>query len=219
MQLQETTKTLKQILFVRHGQSTGNARHEDPLQIGDHNLKLTNLGQTQAREAGEIMGGKTLRNSLIYCSPYRRARETCQYALEAVGLKDKVRVYEDPRLREVEHGFEDVASQEAMRAIHGWFYYRFQGGESPADCYDRTSAALESIYRQVARKNAETVVIFSHGLTIRCAITRFLHLSVEDFESMSNPKNGAIITLDCVGTPEPPIFTQGKWKVHGISLR
>lgn len=39
--------------------------------------------------------------------------------------------------REVDHGYEDLQAQEAKRERHGWFYYRFNGGESPADCYDR----------------------------------------------------------------------------------
>ena len=32
-------------------------------------------------------------------------------------------------------------AQTELRRTHGWFYYRFHGGESPADCFDRTSEA------------------------------------------------------------------------------
>jgi broad specificity phosphatase PhoE len=60
--------------------------------------------------------------------------------------------YEDPRLREVEFGYDEVEGQHERRKKHGWFYYRFYGGESPADCFDRTSSFLESMMRQVTRK-------------------------------------------------------------------
>ena len=106
-----------------------------------------------------------------------------------------MRVYEDPRLREVEHGYTDVRAQEALRRTHGWFYYRFEGGESPADCYDRTAGFLESMMRQKDRKKASQVLIVTHGLTVRCFAMRFLHLRVEDFDRMLNPANCDIITM------------------------
>jgi len=185
---------LEKLILVRHGQSTGNSREEDPNLIGDHNLRLTQKGIEQAQDAGKRIGSKLFEDGLVYTSPYRRARETCGNAI-VVSTVNKVRVFEDPRLREVEHGYDDVSFQEAQRAIHGWFYYRFKGGESPADCYDRSSTFIDSLCRQADRKNKNSAIIFSHGITIRCLITRFLHLSVEQFENMANPFNGAVITI------------------------
>jgi broad specificity phosphatase PhoE len=184
---------LKRIIMVRHGQSTGNAGIEDSNIVGDHNLRLTTTGIVQAQEAG-MQINYDMDNALVYTSPYRRTRETCQQAIIGSGAKN-VRVFEDPRLREVDHGYDDVEAQEEKRKIHGWFYYRFSGGESPGDCYDRTSLAIDSIIRQAIRKNKDTAIIFSHGLTIRCIVARFLHLTVEEFEQMANPKNGAIIEI------------------------
>ena len=122
--------------------------------------------------------------------PYRRTRETLANIYDGAGLAppdDARGIYEDPRLREVEHGYEPAATQEELRKTHGWFYYRFKGGESPADCYDRTSSFLESMMRQVERKKADRVLIVTHGLTIRCFVMRFLHLSVEEFDVLANP--------------------------------
>jgi broad specificity phosphatase PhoE len=209
---------LRRILMVRHGQSTGNAGIEDPNIVGDHNLRLTEKGRCQARIAGTKIGTEVLEQALVYCSPYRRTRETCQFAIEG-SMAQNVRVFEDPRLREVEHGYDDVEAQEEKRKIHGWFYYRFSGGESPGDCYDRTSQAIDSITRQAIRKNKSCAAIFSHGLTIRCAVARFLHLTVEEFEQMANPKNGEIIEIAHHNTLSNPVFTRGKWGVEGITLR
>jgi len=130
-----------------------------------------------------------------------------------------VRVFEDPRLREVDHGYVDVAAQEGSRRTHGWFYYRFHGGESPADCYDRTSAFLESLMRQAARKQADRVLVVTHSLTIRCFVMRFLHLAVEDFDRMAGPANGAVVTLARREELPSPVFTSGRWGVADLPLR
>lgn len=107
-----------------------------------------------------------------------------------------VRVYEDPRLREVEHGYRSVEEQESLRQIHGWFYYRYEGGESPADCYDRCATFIENLLDHVRRKDGvRQVFICTHGLTARLLVMRFLYLTVEQFESMKNPDNCDVITI------------------------
>jgi broad specificity phosphatase PhoE len=140
--------------------------------------------------------------------------------LEGANLAEgAVRIFEDPRLREVEHGYTDVALQEEKRKAHGWFYYRFQGGESPADCYDRTSGFLESLMRQAERKQADRALVVTHSLTIRCFVMRFLHLTVEQFDTMAGPANCDVITLAHKGEIEHPMFTSGRWAVTGLRLR
>ena len=130
-----------------------------------------------------------------------------------------MRVYEDPRLREVEHGYDEVAAQEDLRKVHGWFYYRFRGGESPADCYDRTSNFLESMMRQAERKDTDHVLIVTHGLTIRCFVMRFLHLTVEQFDALANPPNCAIVTVAARTALASPQFSSGHWGVEGLAIR
>src|SRR5947209_993399 len=122
------------IKLVRHGESLANVGEADPAEVGDHTIPLTERGVEQARDAGRRVGADYLEGALAYCSPFRRARETLAELLEGAGIpRERVRVYEDPRLREVEHGYTDPGPQEALRRAHGWFYYRFHGGESPAD--------------------------------------------------------------------------------------
>jgi broad specificity phosphatase PhoE len=168
-------------------------------------------------------GADFLRGALAYVSPYRRTRETLSGVLEGSGLAPdelrQMRVFEDPRLREVEHGYEPVEPQEALRKTHGWFYYRFKGGESPADCYDRTSSFLESLMRQVERKQAEHALVVTHGLTIRCFAMRFLHLTVEQFDSLANPANCDVITIGDRTALADCQFISGRWGVTGLRLR
>jgi broad specificity phosphatase PhoE len=208
------------IRLVRHGESLANVGTVIPAEVGDHSIALTTKGTQQAREAGEHIGAGFLKGALAYCSPFRRARETLAALLEGAGIpREEVRVYEDPRLREVDHGYADVEGQESLRQLHGWFYYRFNGGESPADCYDRTSGFLDSLMRQAERKGAERVLVVTHGLTIRCFVMRFLHLTVEQFDQLANPHNCDIITLGPKEAIEKPLFSTSKWGVSGLCLR
>lgn len=208
--------------LVRHGESEANTGRLATYEVGDHAIPLSERGSEQAREVGRTLGRDFVDGALAYSSPYRRTRETLQGIYEGSGVPPAERqsgLYEDPRLREVEHGYEPVEPQEDLRRTHGWFYYRFRGGESPADCYDRTSSFLESLMRQVERKRAERVLIVTHGLTIRCFVMRFLHLSVEDFDSLANPANGAIITLGEKSMLPGYEFSSGRWGVTGLTMR
>jgi broad specificity phosphatase PhoE len=209
------------IKLVRHGQSAANVGRASPQDVGDHNVELTELGHEQAEAAGRVLGAAFLRDALIYRSPYRRTRETCDDLLRGAGLAKAQwpEVYEDPRLREVEHGYYDYEAQTWDRVVHGWFYYRFRGGESPADCFDRVSTFLETLMRQVQRREPEHVVVVTHGLTIRCFVMRFLHLTVEQFEQLANPGNAAIVTIGPRDEIDEPTHVSGRWATTGLRLR
>jgi len=217
-----------ELLLVRHGQSEGNLEEGDinkvdPQQNGDYCLNLTPLGITQAENEGREIGSDFIRDALIYRSPYYRTRQTLDGIIKGAGIRtsDELVIYEDPRLREVEHGFhqttKDVRNQkDILRDIHGYFYYRYKGGESPADCYDRVATFLESMRRQMERKNKDKVLIVSHGLTIRCFVMRFLHLTVEEFDSMRNPANCAQVRIANIENIEEErrLFSSGTWAVE-----
>lgn len=205
------------IKLVRHGESLHNIGDINPQTSGDYDIPLTNDGREQARKVGKVLGSDFIENSLIYCSPYKRAAETLEEILTESGAsKSGLRVYEDPRLRELDHGYGNVETQQQHRSVHGWFYYRYEGGESPADCYDRTSMFLESMMRQVSRKGCKSVLIVTHGLSIRCFVMRFLHLTVEQFDQIKNPSNCDIITIGRTNMIEKPQFKSNNWAVTGL---
>lgn len=97
------------IKLVRHGESDANLGKVTSQEIGDHAISLSDHGHEQAREAGRAIGRQWLAGALVYCSPYRRTRETLAALLDGArdeeddDLRSAIRVYEDPRLREVEH--------------------------------------------------------------------------------------------------------------------
>ena len=237
-----------EIKLVRHGESLSNTREMNPREVGDHKIPLSPLGEQQAIKAGQFLkewmapqkpwGGwnKTVRGTgrraqrpenlpLIYCSPYQRTRQTLKGILEGSESPSDRKVYEDPTIRETERGYTDYheSMEEELRERehYGWFYYRFQGGESPADCYDRASLFLHSMDRQIERKNANKVLIVTHGLFMRCFIMRFMHMTVEEFEIIDNPKNCAVITIvgDKTKQIRAPMYENGRWGLYGIEWR
>src|SRR6185369_1046382 len=100
----------------------------DPRLVGEHGVPLSPEGETQAQAVGHTIGAEFLRDALVYHSPYLRARQTLDGIVAGAGLSDGAlathRRYEDPRLREVDHGYDPVAPQDELRKTHGWFYYR-----------------------------------------------------------------------------------------------
>lgn len=220
---------LKEIYLVRHGQSKQNTHEQDPQVIGDHRIELSDHGKQQAIHAGNKLSDilHHTHNTLVYVSPYKRCRETLKYIFKGAfsdndgNRPNELIVFEDARLREIERGYSPLEGQEQQRARHGWFYYRYAGGESAADCYDRTSNFLESMMRQVELNKAERVVIVSHGLTIRCFITRFLHLYIEEFDNLINPSNCDVITVTRNGDNDSVgdiINRHSKWKLRGMKI-
>jgi hypothetical protein len=52
--------------------------------------------------ARKLKSAQFLDNALVYCSPYKRTRQTLSNVMKGAGVQsDHIRVYEDPRLREI----------------------------------------------------------------------------------------------------------------------
>ncbi len=214
------------IKLIRHGESQQNTGEADATQIGDQNVALTEQGKQEAIAAGKEIGSEFLAGSLVYASPYIRTIQTLGHMFDGanfLALNTHTRIYTDPRLREMEWGIlkskSDIDREEELRDHFGWFYYRLKGGESPADVYDRASTFLESLFRQFERKRKRRAIIVSHGITIRCLVMRWFHLTVDQYHSLRNPGNCAIITITDKNYMKNPQFTSGKWGVTGLGIR
>ena len=103
-----------------------------------------------------------------------------------------------------------------MVAIHGHFYYRYHGGESPADCYDRVSGFLESFVRQIKKSQTQKALLVTHGLALRVFVMRLFHMTVEQFDAIANPRNGDIVTVAPKESLQAPQFTSKRWGVEGL---
>ena len=69
------------LIFIRHAQSTANARR---IWQGQLDFPLSPLGQEQASKAGESLRGTPVAS--VYSSPLSRAAETARIIAGTVGL-------------------------------------------------------------------------------------------------------------------------------------
>lgn len=193
------------IFLIRHGQSEGNADKQVYKNVPDYAVKLTEMGKVQSKIAGNelLTMINTCEKTAVYYSPFFRTIETLNNIAKSFpsGYFDKRWVREEPRLREQEwscrlspNGFD--FTQERERFCYGHFYYRFDGGESCADVYDRVSDFMDTLHRDFQKKDyPQNVLMVTHGMTLRLFIMRWFHKTVHEFEQWENPKNCEIFIL------------------------
>jgi broad specificity phosphatase PhoE len=190
------------IILLRHGQSLGNVDELAYCRIPDHALPLTELGERQARAAGatisELVGEGPV---AAYVSPYKRTKRT----FDLLGISAE-RIVTEPRVREQDWGnLQDPVQQEVLkhqRHAFGHFFFRLPNGESGADVDDRVAAFLDGLEVRLHsdETHPKTVLVVSHGLTIRLLCRRLFGWSIDLFESLSNPDTCEHRVLDHDGT-------------------
>ncbi|KAF2871353.1 histidine phosphatase superfamily [Massariosphaeria phaeospora] len=202
----------RMIILVRHAQSEGNKNRDIHQFIPDHRVKLTSNGWNQAEEAGRQLRSMLRPDDTLqfFTSPYRRTRETTEGILRTLTADDptpspfarhKIKVFEEPRLREQDFGNFQPCSAEMERmwqerADYGHFFYRIQNGESAADAYDRISGFNESLWRQFGDGDFPSVcVVVTHGLMTRVFLMKWYHWSVEYFEDLRNVNHCEFIVM------------------------
>lgn len=171
-----------QLILVRHGQSEGNvaaeaAQRDDLERIDvparDPDVSLSATGREQAAAVGRWMAAlaEDEQPEIVWSSPYRRARETAEVALEVAGLALDQRV--DERLRDRDMGVTDKLTAAGIRAAFpeeaerrdwlGKFYYRPPGGESWADVAMRVRAVLTDLANTEKHKR---VLVSGHDVVL-----------------------------------------------------
>ncbi len=174
--------TVTELVLVRHGQSTGNVARDRALALGaetidvdrrDPDVPLSPLGESQARALGSWLADEPgAVPEAVISSPYVRARQTTDLALEAAGVQRRVLV--DERLRDRELGVLDLLTglgvtnrfpEEAERRRWlGKLYYRPPGGESWADVALRLRSFLGDL--DAAAAGSQRVLVVSHDAVI-----------------------------------------------------
>ena len=191
------------ILLVRHGESEGNADHTLYRTKPDNLVRLTERGVIQAREAGSrirgIIGDKS--SVQLYVSPYERTLETAgeiRSAFESQILQTSI----EPRIREQEFGnlqtHEFELFRERQKAV-GRFWYRFPNGESGADVHDRVKSwwdeAVLGVNSRAKLPPVDTLVVVTHGITMRFVLSQLYGWSPTTFHSVWNAGNCDIYVL------------------------
>ena len=175
---------------MRHGETEWNATKRAQ---GQADLPLNDAGRRQAAEAARALATETV--EAVYASDLVRATDTAEAIAERHGLK----VIRDPRLREIDQGeWEGLTGPEIRRRWPGQWegsrhVERRPGGESPEEV---TRRALEALADIVARHPHGTVVVVSHGGTIRWISAEALGYGVAGSGALRGLLNGGLVSVE-----------------------
>ena len=192
--------------LIRHGESIANNGSNYIKRIPDHLVTLSDTGKEQAREAGiwlaKYCKGRNicLDNARIWRSPYCRTRQTSEEFNASLHISD---IREDITLVEQQFGlFDSVPKKDWGKLFpkeyeeyqrqcqnYGKFYARLPLGESPFDVAIRAHQFLGTIRRDYEKHSIDTLIVFTHGTTLRTILLRYFHYSPEWFHEEKNPLN------------------------------
>ncbi|KAK3286245.1 hypothetical protein CYMTET_6185 [Cymbomonas tetramitiformis] len=223
----------ERIILVRHGESEGNADVTLYRTKADNLVELTERGTLQAKEAGKRIR-KVVGNSavLIQTSPFQRTLQTARNIRECLPEEQLAPLHVDPRLREQEFGNlqgEDFKNFRKEQVDVGRFYYRFPTGESGADVYLRVrNWWIDKIlhvndFQRAGSPPVESVVVVTHGLTMRLILMQLFDWSPNTFHTVWNAKNCEIYVLkrqlsNTVDNPYVLDFEEGDTPLSSIAL-
>lgn len=201
------------LFLVRHAESDANV---DPMlhtHLSDHSIPLSDTGVQQADAVARFLSSclqdSTPLRTRIITSPYKRARDTSARIIAACSglVGDEC---ENVLLGEQQFGlFEGLPVQsiaqtfpvecryfEKAIASGGRFWARPPLGESRFDVCARVAQVIDRIVMDEHYANVNTVVVVSHGTTLRALAMMWLDRCFEWFEQEPNPANCSVRLLD-----------------------
>lgn len=191
------------IIYVRHGETDWNAQG---LIQGTIDTDLNEKGHVQAKAVAALLA--THRNDWadfdIIVSPQRRARQTAEHVVRALGRSIDAL---DPSVRELGFGiwegkpfWELKASPVYPADPEARFFWRPEGGESYEDGVARVNAWRAALTRPT--------LVISHGAVGRCLMGAVAGLGPRELVNLATPQgaycrleNGSISWFDGVNDP------------------
>jgi broad specificity phosphatase PhoE len=219
-----------ELILVRHGESQGNVAATDAQQAGvevvtvparDADVTLSATGQDQALTLGRALGGIPAERvpDAVVSSPYVRARQTAEIAVEAAGWRVAVRT--DERLRDRELGILDMLTwrgveqrlpEEAERRRWlGKFYYRPPGGESWADVVLRLRSVLSELNSQGTGRR---VMLVCHDAVI--LLVRYVLEGMSEQEVLDLAAGTPVLNASVTRYVRPE--GQGLWTLESFNV-
>ena len=150
--------------LLRHGECTSNIKRissyswekEDP---------LTENGKNQAKIISKRL--EEYKIDLIYCSPFRRTKETLAAINENLGIKEK-KIFFDKRLEENNFGITDKKNYDEFHKLFNsqeeYFQIPVPEGENYLDVNKRILEFINEVEKKYQNKK---ILIISHGVPLR----------------------------------------------------
>lgn len=164
-------------LFIRHGETDWNIQKR---MQGHTEIPLNAMGKRQAKKIAQHL--KHFGVDILYSSPLTRAHQTAVVIhkyhpiiplLTSDALKERAfGELEGKTYEEIWQTYPELLFEQS------WNYpaLKIPGGERLADVYNRVQKFLDEVLR---KDKGKTIVVVSHGVTIRCMICSLLQLPLE----------------------------------------
>ncbi|TLQ45957.1 histidine phosphatase family protein [Streptomyces marianii] len=176
----------RRIVLWRHGQTAWNLERRFQ---GSTDIELTETGVNQARRSARLLA--SLKPDAIISSDLRRAARTADQLASITGHE----VTHDSSLRETYAGVWQGLTHEEIVERHGEEYAAWKrgepvrrgGGELETEVADRASPVV--LRHADKLPDGGTLVVVSHGGTIRTTIGRLLGLEAHHWEGLGGLSN------------------------------
>ncbi|MEU3961277.1 histidine phosphatase family protein [Streptomyces buecherae] len=176
----------RRIVLWRHGQTAWNLERRFQ---GSTDIELTETGVAQARRAARLLAA--LNPDAIIASDLRRAAATAAELAALTGLD----ITHDPALRETYAGQWQGLTHDEIMARFGDQYAAWKrgepvrrgGGELETEVADRAAPFVLAMADKLPDDG--TLVVVSHGGTIRTTIGRLIGLDPHTWESLGGLTN------------------------------
>lgn len=186
------------------------------LGMGDHDTPLAHDG-VQAKTVGDNLQNDLELPDVIFVSPYLRTKETLKKLIEGWPELATVKVVEEERIREQEHGlailyndwkifYSMYPEQKKLFDLEGDYWYRWPQGENVPDVRLRVGSWFNTLVRDYAGKK---VLVVTHHLTILTLRASLERLSAEQFIDL-NRKDKPINVGVTLYRGDPKLGKDGK---------
>lgn len=144
------------IYFVRHGQTDYNLRK---LFAGQRDIPLNTSGIIQAKETAELL--KNVEFSACFCSPLKRARQTCE---EILVYHENLPMIIDERLKERYFGALEGQPHSAVDYNRWHIGVEAQGDKLGIEKITSVRKRVTEFYEEIREKYARSdILIVSHS--------------------------------------------------------
>ena len=199
-------KALSKLILVRHGQSQWNLENRF---TGWVDVELTELGRTEATQAGLKIKVAGIHLDEAFTSVLKRAIDTLTYALRAAGQEGLPTQF-DQALNERNYGDlqglnkEETAKQYGEAQVKLWrrsYDVQPPNGESLKDTAARTLPYFEAKIIP-ALKMGQNVIVSAHGNSLRAIVMKLDNLDEQQVLELNIPNGVPIVyDIDKEGSP------------------
>ena len=170
------------------------------LGVGDADTSLFDYDAKSAEEVGIGLSKEYDIPDVIFVSPYTRTQLTLRALIRGWTKLEKVKIIEDERIREQEHGLSLIYNdwrvfhtlhpeQRILHKLEGPYWYRYPQGENVPDVRARNRSWITTVVRDFSEKKVLVVTHHLNILSIRAHIERWNAEKFIDVNKNDKPIN------------------------------